>query len=428
MTISRLTRVIFPGLACLLFLPGCQQATPPAPSSGAAAPPAATVQLATAELKLVERRVRIPFTLVGYQQIDVTSRINGHLLKVHYDIGDQVVAGDLLAELYVPELGVEIERQQQVIVEAEQAIESRRAEQQQAVAHLAEQDPLLELRGRELRRISNLVEAGALEKEKQDEAEFALAAVEATRVRIGAEIATAGAHIRRAEAQLTVEQVELRRREVLASYTRIEAPFDGSITARHVHPGSFVEPAGGEATTALYELESTDRLRMVMFLPLADASSLETGQSVTIVSMQGQGTLPAPEPPLAIARTSQAFQRGSRMMRAEADLDNPGGLVKPGDYGVAEIVLERFEDQPVIPVSALVPRTTADGTVEGYFVMLVDQGNQVWRSDLKVLYQDNNVAVIGDGMKAGDQVITANQDQYQDRQKLTPSQLDSSDR
>ena len=56
MTISCQIRMIFPGLACLLFLSGCQQATPPAPSSGAAAPPAATVQLATAELKLVERR------------------------------------------------------------------------------------------------------------------------------------------------------------------------------------------------------------------------------------------------------------------------------------------------------------------------------------------------------------------------------------
>ena len=66
--------------------------------------------------------------------------------------------------------------------------------------------------------------------------------------------------------------------------------------------------------------------------------------------------------------------------------------------------------------------------MEGYFVMLVDQGHQVWRSDLKVLYQDNNVAVIGDGLEVGDQVITANQDQYQDRQKLAPGQLDSSDR
>jgi HlyD family secretion protein len=426
MTISRLIAITFSGLACLLSLPGCQQATPPASDSGTAAPPEASIQLATAELKLVERRVRIPFTLEGYQQIDVTSRIDGHLLAVHFDIGDQVAAGDLLAELYVPELGVDIERQQQVIVEAERAIESRRAEQQQAVAHLAEQNPLLELRGRELRRISNLVEAGALTKEKQDEAEFSLAAVEATRVRIGAEIDTAGARVRRAEAQLAVEQVELRRREVLASYTRIEAPFDGSITARHVHPGSYVEPAGGESTTALYELESTDRLRIVMFLPLADASSLETGQDVTIISMQGQSTPPTPDPPLAITRTSQAFQRGSRMMRAEADLDNPDGLVRPGDYGVAEIVLERFEDKPVIPVAALVPRRSADGTVEGYFVMQVDESQQVWRSDVKVLFQDNNVAVIGDGLEAGDQVITANQDRFQDRQKLTPGQLDSS--
>ena len=95
MTISRLIAIIFFGLACLLSLPGCQQATPPAPDSGAAAaPPATTIQLATAELKLVERRVRIPFTLEGYQQIDVTSRIDGHLLAVHFDIGDKVVTYD----------------------------------------------------------------------------------------------------------------------------------------------------------------------------------------------------------------------------------------------------------------------------------------------------------------------------------------------
>ncbi|MAZ95276.1 MAG: hypothetical protein CMJ73_04505 [Planctomycetaceae bacterium] len=414
-------------VTALVVLPGCQKSTPAVPGSGTpgAKPAQAPIQLATAEQKLVERHVRIPFTLEGFQQIDVTSRIDGHLRTVHFDIGDPVVAGDLLAELHVPELAVEIERQELVIEEAERAIESRHAEQQQAVAQIAEQEALLELRSRELRRISNLVEAGALTKEKQDEAEFAVAAVEAAEVRIRAQIATAGTRIRRAEAQLLIEEAELQRREVLASYTRIEAPFDGHITARHVHPGSFVEPAGGENSTALYQLESTKSLRMVMFLPLADASSLDTGQGLSIVSLEGMDNLPEPQQPLAIARTSRAFQRGSRMMRAEADLDNSDGLLKPGDYGVAEIVLERFEEQPVIPVTAVVARKAADGTT-GYSVMRVDTDGQIWRSDVELLFQDTHVAVIGHGLEVGDQVITSNQDQFSDQQQLTPTQRESS--
>ncbi|HIC69844.1 MAG TPA: efflux RND transporter periplasmic adaptor subunit, partial [Candidatus Latescibacteria bacterium] len=240
------------------------------------------------------------------------------------------------------------------------------------------------------------------------------------------DIEVAEARLRRTVAQLEVEHAELHRRELLAAYTHIEAPFDGLITARHVDPGSFVEPAGGENATALFELVNTNWLRLVMFLPLADAVSLKKGDSVTLVSLQGLDDPSVLGASLSISRTSRAFQKGSRMMRAETDFNNEDRLLQPGDYGVAEIVLEVFEDLPVIPATALVARMAADGAVEGYYVMRVDDNHQVWRSDVEVLFKDNSVAVIGRGLDTGDRVIAENQDQFSDQQRLQPNQIDSS--
>jgi multidrug efflux pump subunit AcrA (membrane-fusion protein) len=68
----------------------------------------------------------------------------------------------------------------------------------------------------------------------------------------------------------------------------------------------------------------------------------------------------------------------------------------------------------------------ADGAVEGYYVMRVDDNHQVWRSDVEVLFKDNSVAVIGRGLDTGDRVIAENQDQFSDQQRLQPNQIDSS--
>lgn len=427
MKMPRPNRLALLLLASLLAVPGCQKAGAPVADTGKQnGETEKKLLLVTAEQKLVERRIRIPFTVEGDEQIQVTSRIEGHLRTVLYDIGEEVKQQDLLAVLNVPELEAEVERQQRVIDEARLAIESRVAERRQAAAQMDEQQALLELRQRELGRISNLVTAGALTKEKQDEAEYAVAAVEAVMVRIEADIDVAEARLRRTVAQLEVEHAELHRRELLAAYTHIEAPFDGLITARYVDPGSFVEPAGGENATALFELVNTNWLRLVMFLPLADAVSLKKGDSVTLVSLQGLDDPSVLGASLSISRTSRAFQKGSRMMRAETDLNNEDRLLQPGDYGVVEIVLEVFEDLPVIPATALVARMAADGAVEGYYVMRVDDNHQVWRSDVEVLFKDNSVAVIGRGLDTGDRVIAENQDQFSDQQRLQPNQIDSS--
>ena len=147
---------------------------------------------------------------------------------------------------------------------------------------------------------------------------------------------------------------------------------------------------------------------------------------MTLVSLQGLDDPSVLGASLSISRTSRAFQKGSRMMRAETDLNNEDRLLQPGDYGVVEIVLEVFEDLPVIPATALVARMAADGAVEGYYVMRVDDNHQVWRSDVEVLFKDNSVAVIGRGLDTGDRVIAENQDQFSDQQRLQPNQIDSS--
>jgi len=420
--LSRSTIAIVASLV-LTSASGCTKQQP-LPAVGASAQSATplTVQAATVRIQAVARSTSIPFTIEGDQHVQITSRIAGHVSEVSFDIGDQVVQGEILAVLHVPELDLDIERQQHVVAEALRAVESRQADQQLAQAELAEQQALLELRQLELRRISGLVEAGALEPPKRDEAQFAVAAASAGIRRVEASIESFAARVRQAEAQGLVEQSELKRRHVLAAYRRTDAPFDGRITARHVDPGAFVEPAGGKDNTALLELESSSWLQLVLFLPLADAALLDAGDEVTIGHLRGSPDWQQPPEALKIARTSWSFEQGSRMMRAEVDLDNGNGQLVSGDYGVARIALHTYQ-QPVVTSQALI-----HGAGRVTEVLRVDLQGTVERVAVQVLYDDGQLAVIGRGLKAGDRVLTSQLDLVREGDTLDKSQLQFSDR
>ena len=407
--LSRSTIAIVASLV-LTSASGCTKQQP-LPAVGASAQSATplTVQAATVRIQAVARSTSIPFTIEGDQHVQITSRIAGHVSEVSFDIGDQVVQGEILAVLHVPELDLDIERQQHVVAEALRAVESR-------------QQALLELRQLELRRISGLVEAGALEPPKRDEAQFAVAAASAGIRRVEASIESFAARVRQAEAQGLVEQSELKRRHVLAAYRRIDAPFDGRITARHVDPGAFVEPAGGKDNTALLELESSSWLQLVLFLPLADAALLDAGDEVTIGHLRGSPDWQQPPEALKIARTSWSFEQGSRMMRAEVDLDNGNGQLVSGDYGVARIALHTYQ-QPVVTSQALI-----HGAGRVTEVLRVDLQGTVERVAVQVLYDDGQLAVIGRGLKAGDRVLTSQLDLVREGDTLDKSQLQFSDR
>jgi multidrug efflux pump subunit AcrA (membrane-fusion protein) len=113
----------------------------------------------------------------------------------------------------------------------------------------------------------------------------------------------------------------------LESYLTVSAPFAGFVTARNLHPGALVGPASGQSGAApILQIAETDRLRLVVPVPEAEAGAVKVGEKVafTVPAYLGQ-MLQAP-----IARVSHDVNQQTRTMHIELEVDNRDGRLAAG--------------------------------------------------------------------------------------------------
>src|SRR5262245_32136265 len=138
-----------------LLLPvagGCNRpaAAPPGDKAAPAANPGTpTVKTVKPERKTIHRTIEQPGEIQAFEQTPVYAKIPGYVAKVNKDIGDRVRQGEILAELWVPEVEEELKRKQALVQQADAEIrqaqktftaaganvESARARVKEAEAH-----------------------------------------------------------------------------------------------------------------------------------------------------------------------------------------------------------------------------------------------------------------------------------------------------
>ncbi len=268
-----------------------------------AAAPALHAAAAPTEVKFtrptrgdIVRYVTVPGTLKANQQATLFAKVGGYLAKISVDKGDPVTAGQLLAELEVPELLADLAR--------------TRAEANVAATELAR------------------LEAAAA---KSPDLITPLA-LDATRGR--AEIARANQT----------------RAETLLSFARLTAPFAGIVTARFADVGAYV-PA---ATAALVTVADFQTIRATVAMPELEAARVKVGQPVRITLESA----PAAVLEAKVSRLAYALDDATRTMSVEADLPNPGLALRPGQYATIKVGVEKHTDALLIPVEALVMEKT----------------------------------------------------------------------
>ena len=405
----------------LLLATGCSQQPAGGPAANGHAEPQQKVAVVAVEAADLEASIQVPGTVEGYEQTKLMSRIEGYVGGVLVDIGDAVTKGQTLAQLDVPEVLAEVEQRRQQLIKAQKDVDIREAEVHQARSMLAEQQSLLGLRQTELARMNNLVEGGALQQEKLDEAQYAYDLAKAAITRCEADIDAAQAHVGGAQAEVGVARADLQQSEALASYTKIVAPYDGLITERRVDPGAFVRPAGGDGAEPLFEIAQVDRVRVVLFIEMKHAAEIDEDDTVLIEGIQG---LPNQQIEARIARYAKSFQAGSRMMRAEIDLENPPDQatgrrrLQPGDYGMVTIALERHHAIPSVPLSAV---GTRDGS---HYVMVVEDDHRCSLRTVEVAITENDLAGLSQGVELGERVVATGVEQYEHEQQLTATAVE----
>ncbi len=319
---------------------------------------AVPVQTLPLQRRDLVRKLSLPANISPWSQATLFAKVPGYLKWVAADKGDEVKAGQLLAVIEAPEIAQQLQQ----------------AEADYRIKHLTYQ------------RLHNVWKSNPDVVAKQD-------------VDVAESAAQAARHLRDSH-------------RTLLNYTRVSAPFAGTITARFADPGALIQSATGSATQAapLFTLMDLKKLRIYVSVPQEAALLARPGTKAIVTARE----LPGKEFRTAIARTTQALDPATRTLLVELNMDNEHYELRPGMFVTAHLILEEHPQVLAIPPAALV----TNGNGKSVFVVENDRAKLV---PIKTGLDDGLWVEIIDGLADGMEVVVVGKTGLADGQLIRTS-------
>jgi RND family efflux transporter MFP subunit len=190
----------------------------------------------------------------------------------------------------------------------------------------------------------------------------------------------------------------------MLQYTKVYAPFAGTITARFADPGALIQSASASATQAapLYTIMDLETVRVYVSVPQEAAMLAKPGVEAILDVKEVRGK----EFRGTITRTTGALDPATRTLLVEIDMPNAERQLQPGIYVSATLYLQKHEKALAIPPAAIVTGATNSGrsvftVVEGKAHRVpirtgLDDG--IWVEVVEGLTGDEDIVIVG---KAG---------------------------
>lgn len=326
--------------------------------SQAANPPAAQVvpvSVAAVEQRDVPQRVSGIGTVQSLHSVTLRPQVSGVVTDVLFREGQLVEQGALLARI---------------------DDRSIRAALMQAQAEKARNEAQLKSAELDLVRYGNLLAEEAISRQTLEQQ--------------SAQVEQLKAAIRANDATIAAQQVQL-------SYTQITAPVTGRVGIRRVDPGNLVQ-AGD--STGLVSVTQIDPISVVFTLsqellpriqPLLQHARIAqvTAYDRDAGALLAQGRL---------VMIDNQIDAASGTIRLRAEFENADEKLWPGQFVTVQL-------QTSVSVNAtVVPARTVQQGLQGAFVFRV-RDTKAEVVPVGVAYQDDDIAVIGDGLAPGETVV-----------------------
>ena len=323
--------------------------------------------------------IRTTLTLSGefkpFQEVDLHAKVAGYIRTISVDVGDRVRAGQVLAELEVPELVAQLQ-------EAGASLERARS------SHEASHQAYVRL------------------KQASDQRPGMIAAQE---------LDDAYARDRGSEAQVTETEAAQRRASVLSEYSKIVAPFSGVVTKRYADTGALIQAGTSSSTQALpvVRLAEDARLRLVLPVPESAVRRIHVGTGVDVRVPALDRTFEG-----RVARFADSLDRQTRTMETEIDVPNADGTLVPGMYAETELELLKKDASLTIPIQA-VSRNGRETTV-----LVVGPGNRIEERPVQIGVEGARRLEIVGGLAEGDRVVIGSRSQFRPGEPVEPRPID----
>jgi multidrug efflux system membrane fusion protein len=308
----------------------------------------------------------LPGYVQAFNNAPSYARVNGYLKRWYADIGAEVKAGQVLADIDTPDL--------------DQQLIQAKADLGTAVAneHLSQITAT---------RWAGLLAQQAVSQQDADNRNGDLAAKRAL-------TAAARANVGRLEA--------------LESFKRIVAPFDGVVTTRSTDIGDLIS-AGVPGSTPLFTVADESRLRIYVRVPQNYSADIKPGMTASFT---------APEYPgrsfvASLATTADAITPQSGALLVQLQIDNRDRALKPGDYVQVHFSLPPNSGIVRLPATALMFRDA------GMSVATIGPAGRVVMKTITIGRDLGTAVEVVSGVTSADRVIDNPPDSLRDGDRVS---------
>ncbi|MGN6571768.1 MAG: efflux RND transporter periplasmic adaptor subunit [Pseudolabrys sp.] len=288
--------------------------------------------------------------------VTVRSQVDGKLIAVNFQEGQDVKKGDILAQIDPTTF---------------------KATYDQAVAKKAQDEALLANAKNDLTRYEQLAATNAINRQQAD---------------------TQRSLVAQYTAQIQSDQAAIESAQATLGYTDIRAPLDGRTGIRQVDVGNIVHAS-----------DSTGIVVLTQIKPIAVTFNIPQQDIQTVNDAFAKGPLAAD----ALRSDNNKVIDSGRLTVIDNQVDSTTGTVKlkaefpnatvqlwPGQFINVRLLVDTLKGVTVIPTGAVQRGPT------GTFVYVVGDDNKASMRPIKIERQDENQTVVASGIKPGDKVIT----------------------
>ncbi|MFN4327979.1 MAG: efflux RND transporter periplasmic adaptor subunit [Limnobacter sp.] len=302
--------------------------------------------------------------------VTVRSRVDGELVKLHFQEGQTVKAGQLLAE-----------------------IDPRpfKAQLDQVKGELVRNMALLDNARLDLQRYQDLLAKDAIARQQVD---------------------TQAALVRQYEGTVQTGRGQVDNAQLQLQYTRITAPISGRVGLRAVDPGNQVKASD---TNGLVSIAQTDPMRVVFTVSESQlpevASRFQGGKNPLVVEAWNREQTTR----LAQGRLQtidNLIDATTGTVKLKATLPNPQGLLFANQFVNIRLVLGQLTGAKVVNTAAVLRGAS------GSFVYRVQEDGTVKAVPVKALATEGALTAVEGELAVGDRVVSDGTDKLRDGAKV----------
>jgi multidrug efflux system membrane fusion protein len=324
---------------------------------GPAARPPTPVTVGSAEPKDMPLYVRGIGAVQAYKLVTVKSRVDGHIVKIGFEEGQEVKAGDPLFQIDPRPFQATLD----------QALANRQRDEAQLAAASTD-----------LERYGKLLGQGYQSRQSYDQQKGAVDALKGSIAADAAAIETARLNL---------------------DYADIRAPIDGRTGSRQVDLGNLVQAS---QNTALVTLTQVRPIYVTFTVPQDQTDSIRTNQAAGALTVIAYGGGSDDKTELARGKVTlieNQIDTSTGTLRLKGTFENTDERLWPGEFVNVRLVLGIRKDAVTVA-----QRAVLQGASDSY-VYLVKADDTVERRTVVVAGTQDGVAIVDKGLTIGDKVV-----------------------